>query len=128
MRNLKKTVLLSFMFSLLYCSSNDSDTYDNTSGNYIDNSCPPNSGTCCGVSGNIKVRSLKKYTYFVSTTLKNPYITWEIKSGSIKTISLYGNKATFIFRPNFTSGRIQANVLSLSGGGSCQTIIDISKL
>jgi hypothetical protein len=127
MKNLKKIFILSFALMSFYSCSTDNPTDKDTLENYVNNQCPKNEGTCCGTSGRFKVIPGKNYTYSASTTIKNPIISWEAKSGMITLISSKGSSAVFKFDSNFTSGRISSKAVSSDTPELCETILEITK-
>jgi hypothetical protein len=127
MKNLKKIFIFSFaLISFHSCSTDNSSDKDSLE-NYANNQCPKDIGTCCGTSGRFKVIAGKNYTYSASTTIKNPIITWEVKSGLITLISSKGTSAVFRFDSKFTSGRISSKAVSSDSPELCETILEITK-
>lgn len=110
-----------------YSCSTDNSTDNDTLENYVNNQCPKNEGTCCGTNGRFKVVPGKNYTYSVSTTINNPIISWEVKSGLITLISSKGSSAIFKFDSNFTSGLISSKAVSSDTPELCSTNLEITK-
>ena len=130
MENFRKICMFSFTLISIYSCSTDNSTDENTFlKSYVNNQCPnpKNVGTCCGTSGRFKVIPNENYTYSVSTTVKNPIITWEVKSGLITLISSNGSSAVFKFDSNFTSGRISSRAENSDTTELCESILEISK-
>ena len=85
MKKYTKTILLSFLLLLFYSCTNDENTVIHASEYCQDDQCGPDLRVCCGLSGYTKVKPLKKYTYTISTGLRNLDITWKSLDGSNNT-------------------------------------------
>ncbi|WP_309613570.1 hypothetical protein [Flavobacterium sp.] len=127
MKKINQIISICMLLILFSNCSNDGYSDENTPENYVTDLCPPNIGTCCGLSGRFKVIPNKTYTYTSNTSILNPTISWEVLDGSITLVSTNGNTAKFKFNSNFTSGKISCTAENPTYG-LCEVRLDIFKL